>query len=403
MANDFSFDANCVGWYRFESAALATDSKGLNDLSNDGVVADTTNFKEGAGSGDWEYNDRDGMTRADADLTAAFPLKSGTTNYTFSYTFWFRPETASASYYYMPWSKDLTAWAGGHCVIVQASQVSLKLTFASGTKTATQAGITITPGQWYFCAVGYDESTGVMSLYVWDDTASSAIVDKTGTYGPGTYGYPVLSTGPFSIGTNDVDNTFARPWDGNIDEFVVFNDILTSDERDLIRQGLYAASSSSSQSSSSSNSSSSSSSDSSSSSFVPRSWPTLTKGIEFDTQEIPGGHDITMPLGNGRTKTRPRYTRRPHRWRIKLRLLTLADYLTLETFYLVDCRRSKYTFEFVEQGVSQTWLVRFDPDEPPQFTTMAEQPNKHAFEAVLLEDTVGTYGAGGYGAQYYDD
>lgn len=161
-------------------------------------------------------------------------------------------------------------------------------------------------------------------------------------------------------------------------------------------------SSSSSTSSSSSVSSSSSSSPSSSSSFVPPALPTLSKGVEFATEEMPAADDIAMPLGNGRLKVRPRYTRRPHRWRVSWRLLTAADYLALETFYLVTCRRSKYTFEFTEQGVAQTWLVRFDPDDPPQWQTMAAQPDKFACEVTLAEETVGTYGPGGYGAQYYD-
>jgi hypothetical protein len=164
----------------------------------------------------------------------------------------------------------------------------------------------------------------------------------------------------------------------------------------------FSSSSSSSISSSSFSSSSSSSSVSSSSSFVPLAWPALSKGVELDTREEPAAADIAMPLGNGQTKTRPRFTRRPHRWRIRLRLLTRDDYLLLERFYLVDCRRSQYTFAFVEQGVDQTWLVRFDPDAPPQFATDPRLPEKFTCEAVLLEDTAGPYGPGGYGGQYYD-
>lgn len=163
-----------------------------------------------------------------------------------------------------------------------------------------------------------------------------------------------------------------------------------------------APSSSSSSTSSSSSSISSISSSSSSSSFSPLAWPDLSKGVEYDTREEPAAADVALPLGNGRTKGRPRYTRRPHRWRIRIRLMTLADYLALETFYLGTTKRGKYTFEFTEQGMSQTWLCRFDPDEPPRFATHAELPEKYWMEAVLLESIEGTYGAGGYGAEYYD-
>lgn len=163
-----------------------------------------------------------------------------------------------------------------------------------------------------------------------------------------------------------------------------------------------SSSSSSSFSSSSLSSSSSSSSDSSSSSFVPPAFPTLSKGIAVDVREEPMDADIVTPLGNGQDKIRPRYSRRPHRWRVRIDLLTLADYLTLQTFYLVTCRRSKYTFEWTDPGLDQTWLVRFDPDRTPTFATEPRLPEKYRFEATFVEDTLGAYGTGAYGDQYYD-
>jgi len=167
-------------------------------------------------------------------------------------------------------------------------------------------------------------------------------------------------------------------------------------------RGVFPPASSSSSSSTSSSSSFSSSSDSSSSSFVPLSWPALSKGLEFNVQELPGAHDIAMPLGCGLAKIRPRYTRRPHRWRFTIRQMTLADRLLLERFYLVDCRRGKYAFEFLEQGMNQTWLVRWDPEEPPRFEHEDRNPGKYRMTGVLLEDTAGSYGSGHYGDQYYD-
>jgi hypothetical protein len=43
MTNDFSSDVNCKALWKMDSAALTTDSKSTNILTNVGVAADTTN------------------------------------------------------------------------------------------------------------------------------------------------------------------------------------------------------------------------------------------------------------------------------------------------------------------------------------------------------------------------
>lgn len=404
MANDFTDAYGLQALYRCENGALTTDSSGNgNDLTNSGVAVDTVNYHEGAASGDWELDDADIMYRADAYLSADFPLKAGTANYDFTITGWLRPESLSVSYVRTPWSKNKTQWNNGHDIWITSDDFRLWLQLTIQGRVANSSGsLTISTGQWYFFACSYDSSTGTIRAYLYDLSATSVIQDQSSTFDPSTYGYPSLAAaGNWNHGGTNL--TFTLPWDGNMDEITVWNRPLTTAEIEAIRDGTYTgSSSSSSHSSSSSNSSSSSSSASSSSSFVPPTWPTLSKGVEFDVQELPGSDDVTLPLGNGRDKVRPRYTRRPHRWRIKYRLLPLADYLALETFYLVTCRRSKYTFEWTDSGMDQVWLVRFDPGVPPRWRGMPEQPDKYTFDAVLKEETIGTYGAGGYGAQYYD-
>jgi hypothetical protein len=82
--------------------------------------------------------------------------------------------------------------------------------------------------------------------------------------------------------------------------------------------------------------------------------------------------------------------------------MTLADRLAMERFYLVYCELSKYAFEFVDAKVGQTWLARWDPETPAVFRSDSRIKGRHFFEATMIENTAGSYGAGGYGAEYYD-
>lgn len=81
--------------------------------------------------------------------------------------------------------------------------------------------------------------------------------------------------------------------------------------------------------------------------------------------------------------------------------MTLADRQMMERFFLVDCQRSKYAFEFVDARVGQTWLVRWHPKVAPALRSDSRTKGRHNFEGTMIEDTAGAYGPGGYGGQYY--
>ena len=95
MANDFSGDANCVALWRYESGALDVDSIGGNDLTASGIfpTANTTDYKEGAGSADFEKGSFQYLRRNDVNLDAGFPLKSGDANKKISVCSWFQMES----------------------------------------------------------------------------------------------------------------------------------------------------------------------------------------------------------------------------------------------------------------------------------------------------------------------
>lgn len=82
--------------------------------------------------------------------------------------------------------------------------------------------------------------------------------------------------------------------------------------------------------------------------------------------------------------------------------MSLTDWLTLKSFYLVDCQRHVRIFEFADPSTQQTWLVRFDPASPPTWRPDSRNPEKYNVIMTLLEDSGGAYGDGEYGEQYYD-
>jgi len=385
------------------------DSQGNHDFLLTGVAlpaVDTGDYREGAAALDFEFDNGNYAQLEDVDADWAMPFIDGSTNYDFSLTCWFKAEYLNISWPTTLWSKSLGVWTGGHKIMVETNDVVYTLDFTvTGAQSPPHPTLALVTGRWYHLACTYNYADGHMHKYLWGVTEDALLLDVGEDFAPIANGHPVCDTAPHYIGNSDIPGPYTRPYDGLLDEVTIWGKALTAAEVEAIRLGLYAYSSSSSSSSTSSSSSlsvSSSSSDSSSSSFVPPAWPTLSTGVQLADREEPAADDVTMPLGNGRTAIRPRFTRRPHRRRVACRLLSLADYLALETFYLVTCARSKYTFEFTDGGLGQTWLMRFDPDEPPQFGTEPQLPEKFYCEAVLLEETVGTYGPGGYGAHYYD-
>jgi len=99
MANDFSGDSNCVALYRFESGALTTDSKGSNTLTDVNTVNEnTTDESEGACCAEFIIANNEYFKRSDSDLSADFPLKSGTSNNLLSICFFVEMHASGASF-----------------------------------------------------------------------------------------------------------------------------------------------------------------------------------------------------------------------------------------------------------------------------------------------------------------
>jgi len=260
MANIFTGYPHCIVLYRFESGALGIDSKGGNDLDVTGVAAETTDYKEGAGCGDFEASESDHLFILDADLDAGFPLKNGDATKKISMCFWFKAESLPAneesiylfSKYRYDWPTDpatrhtwqvrLFSTADKTRLRVDLGigngSIGLPVTILADDLTAVQ----ILAGRWYHLGIAYDDAhPETVVTRLWDDSDSVLYTNNDGDGWEGENVY--ISDLPIAIGglCSYPWPTWSKHFDGLIDEMVIFNDVLTTSEIDQIRSGTFGA------------------------------------------------------------------------------------------------------------------------------------------------------------------
>jgi len=198
------------------------------------ITYDSGDKKEGTHSIDLENSSAQYCEIADADLDAGFPGKNGTSEQSFSVCFWAKFETVYA------YERIIGKWTNGSirswgAVLSDANKVMFFIGYGGGTSyTAITFNTAVTTGRWYHIALTYDASTNSMKIRIWDDTAG-ALLDSNAT---GTAGGDMQSTtGPLQIGREPSTSSYL--YDGKFDETPFFNDVLTDDEIDQIRQGIY--------------------------------------------------------------------------------------------------------------------------------------------------------------------
>lgn len=231
MANDFSADANCRALWNLESGALTTDSKSTNTLTNVGVDEDLVKFKQGSCSGRFIRANADRMYRTDANLSAGFPLKSGAADKSFSFAFWVYFDAIDLTQYIL----CKTGSVPDRCLIVMFDTTEKMniLISADGTNWNYYIHATaLVAGRWYHVGITYDgNNDDSYRIRIWDDTAGAIVgVDKTGIASD-----ICIAAGNLYLGYSSTVLTLG----GNLDEVVVFNDVLSVAEIDAIRAGTF--------------------------------------------------------------------------------------------------------------------------------------------------------------------
>ena len=219
--NNFSTDAEIRAWFRLESGALTIDSKGTNTLVNSGgVIADTTDYVEGAASG---YFTADTLTITDANLDSGFPLKSGEANKDFTIILRVRRDVGVIN----SWLVQKYETAGNKrstAVNATATAVNFLLGYSSGALVEVASHtIALSAEVWYDIAVTYTDSSKAWRIRIKNES-TSAIEETTGNF-----------TNNISITTADfVIGGTALGIVGNIDEVIVSSDAKSAADIDLI-------------------------------------------------------------------------------------------------------------------------------------------------------------------------
>lgn len=211
------------------------DSIGTNTLvSHATPTADMVNFREGAASVELLKADRDSFDIADAALDAGFPLKIGDPNKNISVCFWVRfitlPLIVQHSLCWIKFgSLHIVAYhdAGG--------DTNFRLyIYNMGMNTYTHASA-ILANRWYHVGVTYQNSDFAYRMHIYDATAGAPLgVDLVGISEN-----IVLTIQDMII--SDLISA-AHAVNGNVDEIVVFDRVLSVTEINKIRAGTYGGS-----------------------------------------------------------------------------------------------------------------------------------------------------------------
>lgn len=247
MANNFTSDSNAKALYSLESGALGTDSLNATNMTNSGVTANTSEFREKAASGSFVAASTQYMFLANSSLPAGFPFKSDDSVKSGSISAWVYMNSLPSGANVI-WSKYNSVTAEERSISVQvrnysgSAKATMALGYASGTavEVVPEHATALSLTTWYHITWTYNNTDKSYGIYIRDVNGNTVGVDKTGT---ATLDVNKLSvtTGPMTVGCFYVSGApFANYiMNGLIDELVVFNDILTAAESTQIAKGIY--------------------------------------------------------------------------------------------------------------------------------------------------------------------
>jgi hypothetical protein len=235
MANDFSGDSTCKALWRFEPGALLTDSKSTNHFSEyTSATVDESIFVEGAGSAAFDYSSGE-LYIAESDMSSGFPLGSPGGQISIAGWFYYKGND------YASWTDPMFSFSDMFELQIRKDSSPDVMYFefkwfyddrpttsAYGSDRLYLSSV-VPVGVWFHVGLSLDFSTKTATIRLYYD--DGGVVTETVT---DTFTYPrVERNGSRYFNVGDFFN-------GNIDEFVVFNDLKTTDDFDAIRSGTYS-------------------------------------------------------------------------------------------------------------------------------------------------------------------
>jgi hypothetical protein len=219
---------------------LTVDSIGTNTLENNGVTADTLDYREGAAAARFRASELDWMSINDNRLSHGFPTKSGDSDVKMSICFWMKPTSFSyentiiSKYLIATGARSWRIYATNKALATGALKVGLGIQDGSRFQTFSfdAPDQLLATHQWYHVALTYRDSDRRCHVRVWDAEAGVLRIDAVGTLETRL----AVNNAPVTLGNLPLES---RHYSGLLDEVVVFKDVLTANEIDRIRQGAY--------------------------------------------------------------------------------------------------------------------------------------------------------------------
>lgn len=230
LAVNYCEDANNVGCFLMEDSGTETDRGGntsndVTESAGDTIDLNTSDFKFGSGSRDWEASHVEWLEHADG-------LDTDITGTSISMVGWIKVESFGDDHVLMgKWEQSDDHQYMLRVTTSGVPECHLASTSSGITSALGNAG-SITVGTWHHMACVYDGSN--ITLYV------DGSVDTNGTDNPKSFTSSIVNgSTPFRMGIRTSFSNPADPVDGLMDDLAIFTDALSSGEiADIIANGL---------------------------------------------------------------------------------------------------------------------------------------------------------------------
>jgi hypothetical protein len=269
MANNYENDA--VANWAFDAGSLLEDTLGSNTLTQTvsathTVIADSGDNQEGNSclrdQITWSATPADAVgtwTRANGSLSSDFPFKTGESNNAASWCFWFKMAYSEAGNPFRATNMSIDVGWGDVSSVVTDQKMRIRIQKGSAVDNGTiQLSVwdendVVTSllydfatrwqfDVWYHVAVTYDLDSGDARIRVYDNSTGGTLqADKTSSSMPTTL-LAIPSNDTFHVrisgdpgGANDI-GLFTEY---RVDDLVLFDRILTTDEIDEIRAFIF--------------------------------------------------------------------------------------------------------------------------------------------------------------------
>jgi hypothetical protein len=232
MGNVFGGDPNCKALLRFEPSNLLVDSICGNTFYQvSSVAVDTVDYWEGAGSGKFTGGY---LYAFNASLCSGFPMKNGDAVKKMTVCFWDRQNSSvqfAKAISMWEWAGNKRSWSIQPGSSTYYGGIDWGIT-DGGHQEWWQFAWKPTNGQVYHYGVTIDGVNKIITVRVFGKTENAVVYADTFTpANPLWVGTPILAIGSEGGGSPALLS--------NLDEIVIFNDLKSAANIDLIRQGIY--------------------------------------------------------------------------------------------------------------------------------------------------------------------